>query len=82
MRCDDAYLLICDSLNQPANSAKCRAIRKHLKGCKDCAAYLESLKMTIRLYQSESEVRTPSAVHRRLMKRISGIEQRPGRKSA
>jgi predicted anti-sigma-YlaC factor YlaD len=79
MRCKDAYLMICDSLNQPSNSKECRAVRRHLQNCKDCSAYLESLQTTIQLYKSSAPTRTPISVHKRLMKRLSAIEK-PARK--
>ena len=45
------FRYICENLDEEIDSAKCREIRKHIEGCTDCEAYLESLKTTIALYR-------------------------------
>jgi predicted anti-sigma-YlaC factor YlaD len=70
MKCKGVYEYICENLDADMNSAKCRAIKKHLDACPDCAAYLDSLKKTILLYKREPGPRVPLSVHRRLVKAI------------
>lgn len=70
MKCKSVYEYICENLDADMNSAKCRAIKKHLAACPDCAAYLDSLKKTILLYKREPGPRVPLSVHRRLFKKI------------
>ncbi len=67
MQCKDVYRFICDNLDQPIDSPECMAIRRHVEGCGDCKAYLESLKQTISLYRTIPDTGVPPAVHRRLM---------------
>jgi predicted anti-sigma-YlaC factor YlaD len=68
MKCKSVYEYICENLDANMNSAKCRAIKKHLDACPDCAAYLDSLKKTILLYKREPGPSVPLSVHRRLVK--------------
>jgi anti-sigma factor RsiW len=66
-KCKDVYRFICDNLDQPVDSPECAAMRKHMEGCEDCRAYLDSLKQTIALYRTVPVESVPEAVHRRLM---------------
>ena len=88
MKCADVYLFICGNLDQDINSPRCREIRRHLEGCPDCTAYLESLKKTVVLYRSFPAPRLPRRVHLRLVKAIKSLKRggsasagrrRPGR---
>jgi anti-sigma factor RsiW len=49
--CAGVYKHICDHLDENLSSPRCRAIHRHLKTCPECAAYLASLKTTVRLYR-------------------------------
>ena len=42
---------ICSELGENIDSPECREIKNHLKTCPNCAAYLDSMKKTINLYQ-------------------------------
>ncbi|MER3525187.1 MAG: hypothetical protein C4326_14355 [Ignavibacteria bacterium] len=70
MKCRRAYRYICEHLDADINSRKCRAIKKHLGGCPDCAAYLDSLKKTIFLYKHAPVPPLSRTVHKRLVKVI------------
>lgn len=50
-RCTGTLKQICENLGEALGSARCRAIRDHLRTCKNCSAYLDSLKKTGRLYR-------------------------------
>jgi predicted anti-sigma-YlaC factor YlaD len=43
------------------------AIRKHLKHCSNCTAYLDSLKKTILLYRCYPDPRTPTRMRQKLL---------------
>jgi len=43
---------ICENLDERLDSSECRAIKAHIDGCHNCAAYLDSLKKTVLLYRS------------------------------
>ncbi len=47
----DVLKHICDNLDLKPNSKRCREMKKHLSGCPDCLAYLDSVKKTISLYK-------------------------------
>ncbi len=68
MKCSDVYLHICDNLDQRLGTRRCREIRLHLRVCRDCRAYLASLKRTVILYQSVPSPRLPRAAHDRLIR--------------
>lgn len=81
MKCSDVYLYICTNLDQNLNSARCRRIKKHIAGCPDCSAYLDSLRKTVSLYRAYPTPRVPPSVHRRLFKVIHTLEKdAPGTK--
>ena len=71
MKCKEVYLYICDNLEADPNSAKCRQVLRHLRACPDCAALLDSLRKTVSLYRSSPSPKVPSAVHKRLFKKIN-----------
>jgi hypothetical protein len=70
MKCRQAYLFICDNLNANLNSARCREVRKHLAGCRDCTAFLDSVRKTVALYKAEPMPAVPARVHKSLLKTI------------
>lgn len=73
MKCDRAYLHICDNLDENLNSPRCREIKAHLRECPDCQAYLDSLKKTIALYKAMPEPSVPARVHRKLCKTLTTL---------
>jgi len=80
MRCKEAYLFICDNLDQPVDSPECREIRRHIADCPDCQSYLDSLKKTVSLYRSmPSPKHVPTSVHQRLMRVIQLKAKSPTR---
>jgi hypothetical protein len=44
-------LNICDELGEEMDSPNCRALQAYIKTCPNCAAFVDSVKKTIRLYQ-------------------------------
>jgi anti-sigma factor RsiW len=70
MNCRQAYRFICANLDERIESARCRALRKHIACCPNCRAYLDSVKKTVRLYRSTPGPRLPRAAHRDLMKAL------------
>jgi len=50
--CRETYREICAGIGEELNSERCRAIRKHIRGCANCTAYLAGLKKTIGLYRA------------------------------
>jgi predicted anti-sigma-YlaC factor YlaD len=49
----------------------CRAIEQHLTQCRDCRFYVDSVKKTIVLYQSDHEVAVPVTVSDQLRAALS-----------
>ncbi len=52
--CEEVLNFICDNLDENADSPRCKAIYSHIESCEKCAAYLDSMKKTIRLYRQYS----------------------------
>ena len=65
------YRHICDNLDADLNSQKCREIKAHIKKCKNCTAYLDSLKKTIRLYRTYPVPTVPAKTEKKLFAAIS-----------
>lgn len=52
IECKSVLQHICENLDADLNSQKCREIKAHINKCKNCTAYLDSLKKTIFLYRT------------------------------
>lgn len=65
-KCAQALRFICDNLDAEMNSRRCIEIRRHLAGCPDCTAYLDSMKKTVAMYRQYPADAVPPAVHRLL----------------
>ena len=70
MKCTEVSLHICDNLDRRLRTRRCREIRKHLRACRNCRAYLDSLKRTVILYQSVPSPRLPKGAHDRLFRAL------------
>jgi anti-sigma factor RsiW len=57
---------ICENLDREMDSPECREIRRHMKGCPECFAYLDSLKTTVALYRRYAAPPLSEASRRRL----------------
>jgi hypothetical protein len=64
--CRDIAKHLCEELDERLDSASCRKIRRHLQECPNCAAYLDSLKKTVRLYASYPSPHVPALCRKRL----------------
>ena len=51
MKCSTIFRHICEHLDADLRSPRCREIKAHIDGCKNCTVYLASLKKTISLYR-------------------------------
>lgn len=71
--CKDAYLFICDNLDENLESPRCRQIRRHLDSCPACRSFLQSVKRTVSLFRTEPTPHVPAATHRVLMKAITAL---------
>ncbi len=70
MKCTDVYLHICDNLDQRLGTRRCREVRMHLRVCRNCRAYLASLKRTVNLYRSVPSPALPAGAHDRLIRAL------------
>jgi hypothetical protein len=82
MKCKEAYLHICDNLDEEIDSPRCREIRAHLKVCPDCSTFLSTLKTTVGLYRAMPQPKLPRGAHGRLLHALALEEQKPRRKRA
>jgi hypothetical protein len=62
---------MCDNLDADLSSQKCREIKAHIKRCKNCTAYLDSLKKTIFLYRTYPIPDVPLKTEKKLFAAIS-----------
>jgi anti-sigma factor RsiW len=66
VRCSDVLDHICEELDTKLSSAQCREIKRHLQKCPNCAAYLDSMRKTIKLYTSYSNPHVPRQARKQL----------------
>ena len=52
--CKAIYRHLCENLDAEINSPACAELRSHILHCRNCTAYLDSLKKTIRLYRNHA----------------------------
>lgn len=69
LSCDQVVNYVCDDIEVSRNSPVCRQIREHLASCPDCSKYVNSLRETVKLYQSY-EVTIPTDLHERVMESL------------
>ena len=82
--CKEAYRHICENLDHDINSRQCRQIKRHLEGCPDCRAYLETLRKTVTLYRVAPEPELSSSIKKKLLKSIAlefGTQRRAGKRN-
>jgi len=65
--CRDVTRHLCGNLDERINSPACRRLKKHLEQCPNCAAFLDSLKKTVRLYREYPSPRLPAGRRKMLM---------------
>jgi anti-sigma factor RsiW len=51
LTCKEIAEHICSELDEKLDSPRCRRIKEHLALCPNCAAYLDSMKKTVKLYR-------------------------------
>lgn len=66
MDCNEVLQQLSEYLDEEAREELCRAIEKHLSQCHDCQVYVDSVKKTIVLYQSDRKVEIPVSVASKL----------------
>ncbi len=67
IRCTEVAKHICDNLDSQLDTPRCREIRKHIRECPNCFAYLDSVKKTVHLYRVEETPHVSDRAHRKLM---------------
>jgi predicted anti-sigma-YlaC factor YlaD len=64
--CNDVLQQLSDYLDEEAREELCRQIEGHLSQCHDCQVYVDTVKKTIVLYQSDRKIEVPVTVASRL----------------
>lgn len=81
MNCNEVLEQLGDYLDEDARAELCRAIEEHLTRCHDCKIYVDSVKKTIVLYQSENTIEFPVVANARLQAALAReyrLNGRPG----
>jgi hypothetical protein len=78
--CKDMYRHMCENLDNELDSAACREIRKHIEGCVNCSAMLDSLKKTVFLYKNYPVPEIPAAARQELFAVIQLEKEKTSRK--
>lgn len=60
-----------DYVDGTAQEDLCRELERHLADCENCRIVVDTLKMTVSLYQSNAETDLPVAIRERLFKRLN-----------
>ncbi len=70
LNCNKVHDKLCSSLDEDLNSPRCLEIKRHLKHCPNCQAYLDSLKKTIKFYCEYPEPKLPKIAHKKLLRNL------------
>lgn len=62
IKCTDVAKHVLDHLDLKINSSVYKEVKKHLERCANCAAYLDSVKKTVKLYRIIPHLHIPRAV--------------------
>ena len=65
----ERILNICTELGEDLDSPSCKELRKYIKTCPDCEAFVDSMKKTIRLYQDYTPPYS-AKIRKRLFKKL------------
>ncbi|MDE3056663.1 MAG: zf-HC2 domain-containing protein [Bacteroidota bacterium] len=71
LHCADVFSHICENLDADLDSPQCREIKRHIAGCPDCTALLDSLKKTVYLYRTVPIPTIPASSRRKLYSVLS-----------
>ncbi|HYM80998.1 MAG TPA: zf-HC2 domain-containing protein [Candidatus Limnocylindria bacterium] len=66
MNCNEVLEQLGDYLDDDARAELCRTIEEHLHQCHDCQVYVDTVKKTIMLYQSDRTVQVPVSLSSKL----------------
>ena len=66
IRCTEVAEHICEHLDTDLDRKRCREIKRHIKDCPNCYAYLDSMKKTIHLFKIEQSPSTPKRLRSEL----------------
>lgn len=72
--CRAIFAVLSDFIDGALDARHCRALRRHIRGCKPCLEYLDSLKRTIRLcqlYQTAPAPPLPASVRKAFTRALS-----------
>lgn len=66
IHCSEMAAYLCENMTEGLNSPQCLALRKHLAGCPNCTAYLDSLRKTVYLFKTVRDPHLPRTLRRKL----------------
>lgn len=67
LRCQDVVELLGDYLDEELDPATREALEQHLAGCRDCPAFFETYRGTVRTVRQLREGQLPAELRQRLM---------------
>ena len=69
--CKNLLGALSDYVDGTAQEELCRELERHLADCDNCRIVVDTLKKTVYLYQSTTDVDLPVSVRERLFKRLN-----------
>ena len=76
-KCKQIFALLSELLDGELPAKDCRALERHLKDCKPCVAYLQTLRLTVeacREYGARTLPKPPSKVRPALVELMKSFE--------
>lgn len=66
INCQELLDQLADYLDEDARADLCATIQEHLKACRDCSVYVDSIRKTIVLYHADQKIEAPVRVSEKL----------------
>ena len=73
MKCREILKRLSDYLDRDLDPSLCRQIDSHMKGCKPCAAFINTLRKTVGVLKRQPRAALSSSLRSRLRRRLSRI---------
>jgi anti-sigma factor (TIGR02949 family) len=73
MKCREMLQHLSDYIDRDLDAALCQHIDSHMKGCKPCIAFINTLRKTVGVLKRQPRAALPAGLRSRLRKRLARI---------
>lgn len=71
MKCREMLKHLSDYIDRDLDRSICRHIDSHMKGCKPCVVFINTLRKTVGMLKRQPRAALPASLRRRLRRRLA-----------